>query len=220
MKPLVPVGGRTLLERVLASLAEAAPSEVVVILNETSAAVQDHVVAEPWPFALRWLVETTPSSMHSFLRVVEVLAADGDPGPFLISTVDTIASPGAFAAFADASRKLPADVVLALAAPRPEDEKPLLARLAPGGARVEAIGSAVPHGPAVFATAGYYAVRSSVLREADEARHEGVGALRVFLERLLDRGYELAGVPVAAGVDVDRPADIRMAEAFLRQVGA
>jgi choline kinase len=39
LKPLVPVAGRTLVERVLSSLAEAAPSEVVIIVNEASLAV-------------------------------------------------------------------------------------------------------------------------------------------------------------------------------------
>jgi hypothetical protein len=34
--------------------------------------------------------------------------------------------------------------------------------------------------------------------------------------RLLDRGYHLAGIPIAESIDVDRPADIQTAEAFLR----
>ena len=222
------------------SLAEAAPSEVVVIVNEASVAVKDHVSSRQWPFTLRWIVETTPSSMHSFLRVVETLAADGpsDPGdnhgPFLLSTVDTVASPGAFAAFAAASQALDADVTLAVTPP-PDDEKPLLVRVADqadwgrrgvrhpsdpnrGSAlRVEAIGAEAAGAP--WATAGYYAVRASVLREAEEARRDGLMALRAFLTRLLARGYRVDAVPVASGVDVDRPADIRAAEAFLKQVG-
>ena len=83
---------------------------------------------------------------------------------------------------------------------------------------VEAIGAAAAGAP--YATAGYYSVRASVLREAEGARRDGVGALRLFFERLLTRGYRVAAVPVAAGVDVDRPGDIPMAEALLRQVGA
>jgi NDP-sugar pyrophosphorylase family protein len=228
LKPLVPIGGRTLVERVLSSLAEAAPSEVVVIVNEASTAVRDHVASRRWPFALRWIVETTPSSMHSFLRVVEELAADADDGPFLMSTVDTIAPPGEFAAFAGVSHDVEADVTLAVAPP-PEDEKPLLVRLAenPGhpadpdrrrALAVEAIGGAATGAP--WATAGYYAVRRSILREADAARRDGLTALRAFLERLLARGYRVSGVPVAAGIDVDRPADIRAAEVFVRQVEA
>jgi NDP-sugar pyrophosphorylase family protein len=236
LKPLVPVGGLTLVERVLSSLGEAEPAEVVVIVNEASIAVKDHVSSRPWPFALRWIVETTPSSMHSFLRVVEALAADGDSGPFLLSTVDTVAQQGAFGAFAEASRESDADVTLAII-PTPDDDKPLLVGVRPpsdpigdwAGVRrvsdpnratalsVDTIGADAAGSP--WATAGYYAVRASILREADEARRDGVTALRAFLGRLLARGFRVNAVPVAPGIDVDRPSDIRAAEAFLKQVG-
>ena len=229
LKPLVSVGGRTLVERVLESLAEAAPSEVVIIVNDASVAVKDHVARRSWPFALRWIVETTPSSMHSFLRVVETLAAGRAAGPFLLSTVDTIAPRGAFGGFARAAAFADADVTLAIAPPA-ADEKPLLVEVGGGRAArrragagrapldVTAIGAKVKG--ASWATAGYYAVRPSVLREAAAARRDNLTALRTFLERLVIRGYRVAAVPVAAGVDVDRPADVDAAEAFLRQAGA
>jgi NDP-sugar pyrophosphorylase family protein len=280
LKPLVPIAGRTLVERVLSSLAEAAPTEVVIIVNEASLAVRDHVTSRAWPFAVRWIVETTPSSMHSFLRVLEELARGGDEGPFLMSTVDTIAAPGAFASFAALSRELDADVTLAVAQPR-DDPKPLLARMTPGTSRIEALGDNVrptasaegtavrrsfsegrpasaratairrgfsagggvrrtpkadgtgmgrgtthfgdiglqPDGD-VWATAGYYSVRPSVLREATAARRDRLPALRTFFGRLLDRGYRLSGVPVACAIDVDRLHDVKAAEAFLKQAGA
>ncbi len=240
LKPLVPIAGRTLVERVLWSLAEAAPSEVVIIVNEASLAVRDHVTSRRWPFAVRWVVETTPSSMHSFLRVLEELAGGGDEGPFLMSTVDTIAAPGAFASFAASSRELDTDVALAVAQPG-GDLKPLLARMRPGTSRIEALGDTVrlkPDAPGVsravplfgdmglqpggdvWATAGYYSVRPSVLREATAARNDQLPALRAFFGRLLDRGYRLDGVPVAHAIDVDRPHDVKAAEAFLKQAGA
>ena len=214
LKPLVKVGSQTLIEHVLDSLSDARASEVVVIINEDSIAVRDHVAAVKWPFILRWIVETTPTSMHSFLRLVETLAADGDDGPFLLSTVDTVAGAQTYARFITEARHLerPA-VALALTSPG-NDEKPLLVRTAPGDSRVVAIGEAAA--PSQYATAGLYAVRSSVLREAEAARREGVEALRTFLKRLLDRGYHLAGIPIACSIDVDRPGDITAAEEFLR----
>src|ERR1043165_3686640 len=93
LKPLARVGGSTLIERVLNSMGEAGATEVVVIINEDSEAGGDHVGRSNSPVALRWIVETTPTSMHSFFRLVETLAADGDDGPFLLSTVDTVAGP-------------------------------------------------------------------------------------------------------------------------------
>ena len=114
---------------------------------------------------------------------------------------------------AEARRLEQTAVTLALTSPG-NDDKPLLVRTAPGDSRVIAIGEAAA--PSPYATAGIYAVRRSVLREADAARREGVDALRTFLGRLFDRGYPLAGIPIACSIDVDRPGDIRIAEEFLR----
>jgi NDP-sugar pyrophosphorylase family protein len=241
LKPLVHVAGQTLVERVLTSIGEIAPIEVVVIINEHSIAIEGHVTGRQWPFPLRWIVETTPSSMHSFLRVVEMLAADGDEGPFVISTVDTVAAPGAYAQFAAASARVTADVTLAVTSTW-DDEKPLLVRVADDG-RVTEIGltrepdeargvrlqpdqqirlkpDPTTYATTIYATAGYYCVRSSILREAAGARADGLSALRLFLGRLVTRGYHIAAVPVPDGIDVDRPADISAAEAFLKQVRA
>jgi NDP-sugar pyrophosphorylase family protein len=222
LKPLVTIDGETLVDRVLASIGEVDPDHVVVIVNEQSTSVRDHVARRPRPFPIRWIVETTASSMHSFLRVAESLAADGEGGPFLISTVDTVAAPGEYLRFARRSADLDADVVLAVTTEW-DDEKPLLVAVADNG-RVVALGDVVgEHGPAgtegrVFATAGYYAVRATVLREAALARSDGLAALRVFFGRLVERGYVVAAVPVAPAIDVDRPGDVAAAEAFVRQV--
>lgn len=214
LKPLVKVGNQTLIEHVLVAMSDAGASEVVVIINEDSLAVREHVSKREWPFALRWIVETTPTSMHSFLRLIETLAADGEDGPFLISTVDTVAGPQTYSRFlAEARRNTDAAITLALTSPG-DDAKPLFVRTAPGDSRIVAMGHAAA--PSDYATAGVYAVRASILREAEAARRDGIDALRTFLGRLLDRGYQLFGIPIADSIDVDRPADIGTAEAFLR----
>ena len=212
LKPLVRVRGRALIEHVLQAMAGAAATEVVIIINEDSLAVRDQVAKSAWPFALRWIVESTPTSMHSFLRLVETLAADGDAGPFLISTVDTVTSTNVYAQFFAEARSNQAAITLALTSPG-DDEKPLFVRLGSDDSRIVAIGERAA--PSRYATAGIYAVRPTILREAAAARHDGIDALRVFLGRLLERGYPLAGIPIAQTIDVDRPADIETAEAFL-----
>jgi NDP-sugar pyrophosphorylase family protein len=209
LKPLVRVSGETLIERVLKSMVEAGASEVTVIINEDSEIVRDHVTKREWPFALRWIVETTPSSMHSFLRLVEALACDGNDGPFLISTVDTVAGPNAYAEFMERAQRESASLTLALTSPG-DDEKPLLVRLGNGDSCVTAFGEGE------YATAGVYAVRPIILIEAEEARRDGIDALRKFFGRLLERGYPLAGITISQSIDVDHPADIETAEAFLR----
>lgn len=239
LKPLVPVSGQPLISRVLSSIAEAAPAEVSIIINEESLDVRTAIDAAAWPFDLRWIVETTPSSMHSFLRIVDTLARDDDEGPFLVSTVDTVAGAGVYGAFASAALAIEADVVLAVNAPQPDD-KPLLVRVeGPAEAghyvsngrhigdagrhvgRVTAIGDGARSGQGrLLATAGFYMVSPSVLREADAAQADGLTALRLFLGRLLTRGYRIAAIEVADSIDVDRPGDVAAAESFLRSVHA
>jgi NDP-sugar pyrophosphorylase family protein len=209
LKPLARIGDSTLIEHVLKSMGEAGASEVVVIINEDSRAVRDHVARSDWPFAVRWIVETTPTSMHSFLRLVETLASDGNDGPFLLSTVDTVTNPNTYRDFMERARGSGAAITLALTFPG-DDEKPLLVRITPGDSRIAAFGEGD------YATAGVYAVRPIVLREADEARRDGIDALRNFLGRLLERGYDLAGIPIAGSIDVDHPRDIAAAEMLLR----
>jgi len=215
LKPLVPIDGEPLIDRVLASFVEAAIERVAIIINEASTAVREHVDARPWPFRIDWIVRTTPSSMHSFLLVLEALA-DGD-APALVSTVDTVVPPGAFAHFTRAAALSDADVSLAVTR-HVDDEKPLLVtveRFDPvRPMRVTALGESTG-GPSL-ATAGYYLVRRSVLAEAEGARRDGVMALRTFFARLLAARYRVEAMLAPDSVDVDRPADVDAAERIVR----
>ena len=140
---------------------------------------------------------------------LETLAADGSDGPFLLSTVDTVTGPKAYADFMERARVLNAAITLALTSPG-TDEKPLLVQMRADDSRIEAFGDGE------YATAGVYAVRPIILREAEAARRDGLAALRNFLQRLLERGYEIAGIPISESIDVDRPEDLAAAEALLR----
>ncbi len=108
-----------------------------------------------------------------------------------------------------------AAVTLALTAAG-DDEKPLLVRMESDTARITAIGPKAA--PSELATAGIYAVRPSILREAESAQRDGLDSLRAFLGRLMERGYKLAGIPISQSIDVDRPTDIGVAEAFLNNM--
>jgi NDP-sugar pyrophosphorylase family protein len=238
-KGLTPVAGRPLIDWILDDLKAAGVADTVMIVNETSTALRDHVAGTRAGQAVRCIVETTASSMHSFLRVLETLADGGDEGPFLMSTIDTIAPPGTFAAFIDAAANDRADVTLALTT-RLDDENPLRVEIDDGNppkggshravradidtVRASLVGSdfsrtvgrvvAVGAGPHV--TAGYYLVRSTVLAEATAGRQRNFGALRQFFAYLFDRGYRMTGICMPDSVDVDRPQDITAAERLLR----
>jgi NDP-sugar pyrophosphorylase family protein len=213
-KALTRVGDRTLIEWILRDIDAAGAGDVAVIVNQQSIAVREHVSRFMPSRPITWIVETTPSSMHSFLRVLDTLARDGGDGPFLMSTVDTIAPPGTFARFVDAAaRAQPADIVLAMTS-RIDDDHPLRMQLGP--MRADGSAAIVAVGDGAHATAGYYFVRASLLREADAATRANLPALRAFLGHLCERGYRLRGIPMPDSIDVDRPSDVAAAERLLR----
>lgn len=213
-KALTPVGGRALIEWILQDIEAAGASEIVVLVNEASTAVRDHVSRVMPACPISWIVESTPTSMHSFLRVLQALARSEDQGPFLISTVDTIAAPGTFARFVQAARRAQAaDIVLALTE-RVDDDNPL--RIHTGPPLDDSSAEILAVGDGALATAGYYFVRASLLGEADAARAADIPALRLFLRRLFERGYTMRGICMPDSIDVDRPSDVDAAEHLLR----
>ena len=210
-KGLVRVAGRPLVDWVLSDLAAAGVTEAVVIINEQSTSLRDHIERGS-PVPVSWLVETTPSSMHSFLRVLEELASSGRDEHFLMTTVDTIAPEGTFRRFLDLAQGASSDLVLALTT-LIDDENPLRIGIESDAGGPSPVTS---FGTGHFATAGYYLVGLSVLQEAAAGRAADFAALRVFMKHLFDRGYRMSGVPMADSVDVDRPSDVASAERILR----
>jgi NDP-sugar pyrophosphorylase family protein len=223
LKPLRRVAGTPLIERVVEDLEHAGATDVHIIINAASTVVCDYLNHTKRSCTIRWIVETTPSSMHSFLRVMESLSQQAPEESFLISTVDVVAPRGTFERFRSRAADHRADVTLA-ATSRVDDDKPLLLAFDEQTHRVQSLGGSPSLAPkaaasddtaSTWATAGYYLVRASVLRERDAALAAGLSALRTFFGHLHASGYALTAVPMGDSVDVDSPPDILAAEALL-----
>ena len=87
-KPLVPVCGEPMIERLLRIFVDCGATEIVVIVNEWSTAVREHLEQMKLPVPLRLVVKTTPSSMHSLhaLSHISVASASALP-PWIPSSV-------------------------------------------------------------------------------------------------------------------------------------
>ncbi|MFQ5666227.1 MAG: NDP-sugar synthase [Candidatus Binatia bacterium] len=208
-KPLVPVGGKPLIDYALEAVTVAGLHEIACIVNEESRGVAEHCRSR-WP-ALRFefVQRSTPSSMESLFALRPLLAARR----FVLLTVDAVFAPAVLPRFLRAGGgRADADGVLAVHG-FVDDEKPLWVQLA-GGRRITAIGRGAKDSGLV--TAGFYAFEPVIFAEIDAARRLQLSALREFLGHLLARGYRLYGERVPKTVDVDRPEDITVAEAFVR----
>jgi len=211
-KPLVPIGGKPLIARIIEAAARIGLSSVACIVNDLTPATAAYLRATPWPVPVRVLVRTTPSSMESLFALRPFL----EDGPFLLSTVDVVFGPDTLASFhREVIPLTEAAGVLALTR-FIDDEKPLYAAVDEGG-RVTALGERASGSE--FITAGFYAFHPEIFSWIEEARAGRLTALRQFLGLLVQKGLPVYGIPVSKTVDVDYPEDIPKAEAFLEEIG-
>jgi NDP-sugar pyrophosphorylase family protein len=209
-KPLVEVGGRTLLERTIDAAAAAGAEEIALIVNAEYREVERAVREHAWPVPVHVTVKTTPSSMESFFTLAPRL----EGSPFLLLTVDAIFAPGALEGLARAGLAAGPAGTLAVTS-FVDDEKPLWARL--DGGRITELGPGAAGSG--WITSGMYFFFPLVYAHVEEARRRKLGALRQFLALLLEKGERLHGHPVGKSVDVDRPEDVAVAEEFLKAHG-
>jgi len=200
-KPLIPIGGVTLIEHAVENLLAAGADRIAILFNE---AEEDcaRFVREKFPrreidVALR----TTPSSLETFRELSRRLP----PGPALFSTVDAWCPREDFVRFAGEARRFPDSTVLAVT-PFVDDERPLWVRREKEG-RVSGIGG--PDGDCV--TAGIYRF-SERARSLALSAPESLDRLRGFLGWLVDEGEPVEAVEIAKVIDVDRSRDVALAE--------
>lgn len=79
-KPLVKVNGERLIDRLIRIFIQNDAEEIVVICNDMTTLVASHLVElqrdglEGRPIPLRFVVKSTPSSMHSFFEISKYLS--------------------------------------------------------------------------------------------------------------------------------------------------
>jgi NDP-sugar pyrophosphorylase family protein len=206
-KPLVPVNGVPIIERLLRSLHRCGIASVRCIINGESLVVRDYVDGLRLPFPVEFIVKTTPSSMHSFFELAPHL---GD-GRFLLTTVDSVFDEADLRRLiGTAANDRTSDGILAVT-DFVDDENPLYVDAGADGR----IASFSKTERARWVTGGLYALSSRVFREIEPARQLGISRLRNFLGHLVSHGYDLRIFPFSTIIDVDRADDIRAAERLL-----
>ena len=213
-KPLVELGGETMLARQAgAMLAAGADSMLAVINSETARIAGEMKLA--MPPALKLIVRDTANSMETMLALKEFL----EPGWFLASTVDAVIPQSELVRFVNESAKKIAlygdkDLGGVLAVTRWRNEPRalfadvtkdnLISRL--GGVQTRTV------------TAGLYFLSTRVFDFADEARRSGLDALRRFLAMLIENRIQLGAIEIDGAIDVDEAPDLDAARRALRSI--
>ena len=203
-KPLLEVAGRALLQHTLDRYEAAGIGRTALIFRESDADLVEWTRRRYPDLDLEFVVRTTPSSAVSFAEVLRALG----PGRAVVSTVDSVIDPAAFVHFLAAAAALPEDALVLAVTTWVDDEKPLWVDWDETG-RVIDLGGKDGRG----VTAGIYVAPHDAAAGFDEG--PPAPPLRALLAAFFQSGRPTYAVPVPKVVDVDRPQDVREAEAFL-----
>jgi NDP-sugar pyrophosphorylase family protein len=200
-KPLVPIAGVPLIAGVINNFLAAGITRLVIIVNEEARDCVDRVHERFPDVDIAFIVKTTRSSLESFLEVGRRLGS----GRAMISTVDAWCRPPDFVRFVDAARRRGDAANVLAVTPLVDDEKPVWVNIDPDG-RVQKVGGQ----PDALVTAGMYVVTERVRT----ATPPSLARLRDFLAWLVEQGEPVYAETIETVVDVDRAADVALAEAL------
>jgi len=224
-KPLVPIGGQAMVDRLMDIMIRCGAESISVICNSWMTQVREHLESyrDSHPgLVLNLIVESTPSSMHSLARLSEVIPE----GKVCVTTVDTIFHEREFAAFVQAFERCQGG--LFAVTPFVDDERPLWVACSKEGE--ERIGGRVC--PVIegffddeaemsddvwhFVSGGIYGLETAtawpVLRQC---LAEGQSRMRNFQRALVRAGVPLLAYLFGKIMDIDHADDLQQAEAWL-----
>lgn len=213
-KPLVKVRGERLIDRLIRIFMENNATEIVVICNEQMSDVASHLKMiqdkglNGLPVPLRFVVKSTPSSMHSFYELRHFLRED----PFILTTVDTIFDESEFHDYVLSFQNKIAQGVDALMGVTDyiDDEKPLYV----GVDNVMRINGYydTPQADFHFISAGIYGLTAPSLNILEACIEKGESRMRNFQRALVAAGLRIEAFPLTKVFDVDHIEDIRKAD--------
>ena len=211
-KPMVCIHGEPLLHRLVRIFSLAGASEVDIIVNAHMPEVIAYMPTLEQEFkeklTIRYLVKSTPSSMHSFHALSPWLRG----GRLCLTTVDTIFREEEFADFIRTFEQSDVDGMMAVTG-YVDDEKPLYVSTAPNLDITGFHDTPVPD--ARFISGGIYCLTDPCLDVLEECVAQGMSRMRNYQRSLVARGMRLKAFPFSKILDVDHASDIAKAEAFV-----
>ena len=207
-KPLVPLNGVPLIERLIRIFARHNARSISIIINSRQSETQRLLTALAAQFPLNIVVKDTPSSMHSMHALAPYLRR----GRFCLTTVDTIFGEEQFGAYIKAFEKSTSDGLMAVT-DFIDDEKPLYVSTTPA-LRITGFHDTPPK-EVQYISGGIYALTPASLDTLEKCIAAGESRMRNFQRRLVAEGFKLEAYPFGKIIDIDHAEDIKKAEEFI-----
>ena len=217
-KPLVKVGGEMLIDRLIRVFMDNNASEICVICNEQMTAVAEHLkeIAEAGRVPLKYVVKSTPSSMHSLWELSKLI---GDE-PFILTTVDTIFREQEFKEYAAMAKMVlqgadgDCDGLMGVT-DYIDDEKPLHVGVGTDEFKLKITGFYDTCDNPHYISAGIYGLTAKAFDTLNKCIERGESRMRNFQRALVSDGLKLKAYGFSKVLDIDHASDIQKAEDFL-----
>ena len=209
-KPLVELQGEPMIGRLINIMLRCNAESISIIVNEHMTEVRQYLESLELPVPLNLVVKTTPSSMHSFWHLSQVIPQ----GKFCLTTVDTIFREEDFRGYIEAFEADEEHDGMWAVTPFVDDEKPLWVEV-DDQMGITAFRDKKWDG-AQYVSGGVYAMTDSAFEVLDDCIKQDISRMRNFQRELIKAGKRLQAYSIDKIVDVDHAEDIATAEAFLR----
>lgn len=221
-KPLVKVRGERLIDRLIRIFMGNNATEIVVICNEQMSDVASHLKMiqdeglNGLHVPLRFVIKSTPSSMHSFYELRHFLRDE----PFILTTVDTIFDESEFHDYVLSFQDKTAQGTDALMGVTDyiDDEKPLYVSVD----NVMCINGYydTPQADSRFISAGIYGLTASSLDILEACIEKGESRMRNFQRALVAANLRIEAYPLTKVFDIDHIEDIRKADEGVKNLSS
>ena len=199
-KPLVPICGVPMVERLVRIMQNCGANNIAVIVNGENP--ETVTLLKGLPVDL--VVKKTPTPMHSMMELAPYLEGDR----FCVTTVDTVFSQSRFRAMMDEFSRSPLDGLMGVTS-LIDDEKPLYVGV---DSDMMITGFHDSQDDCAYVSAGIYALSSDALDVLKGCLESGQTRMRFFQRQLLEAGMRLRAFDMGQVVDVDHVSDVARAQ--------
>jgi len=203
-KPLVPINGIPMIERLTGILMRQGADRMAVIINGKHAETRALLESMSRRMPVDLVVRDTLSPMHSLLALAPFLDCDR----FCALTVDTVFQEERFSRMIAEFTKTESDGIMGVTS-FVDDETPLYVSVDDS---MDIQGFHDVEEGCHFVSAGIYCLKRKSLDILSRCVEEGGSRMRLFQRRLIEEGMRLKAFDLGRVIDVDHLSDVRKAE--------